>query len=349
VLPVPVLEQTQRDMLSLPGVGSSVLEISHRSSTFDDILQAAKADIKSLLGLGDNYKVLFLQGGSRLQFSMVPMNLMGETPADYILTGSWGQKARDEALREGEVNVAWDGGATNYDRLPPAEQLKLSPQASYVHLTSNETIEGVQFAEVPDCGDVPLVVDQSSDFLCRPLDVDRYGLIYACAQKNAGPAGVTIVIIRDDLLERSDDDLPGYLNYSLHAKNDSLYNTPTTFGVYMVGLVAKWLQDEIGGLKQMERLNREKSELLYQVVDDSTGFYRGHSQVDCRSLMNVTFQLSDEELLKRFLSETAAAGLANLKGHRSVGGVRASIYNAMPREGVEALASFMRDFLSRNG
>jgi len=350
VLPLPVLEHAQQELLSLPGVGSSILEISHRSKAFAEILATTKDTLQQLLNIPDGYHVLFLQGGSRLQFSMVPMNLLRDTghPADYVIHGSWGKKARDEAVREGEVHVAWDGGDTNYDRIPSDSDLQLSENAAYIHITSNETIQGVQFRQEPDTGRVPLVCDASSDFLSRPVDVSRYGLIYACAQKNAGPAGVTVVIIRDDLLERSQSSLPGYLNYAEHANNDSLYNTPPTFGVYMVGLVGRWLRDEVGGLEEMQSLNREKARLLYEVIDRSDGFYKGHAQRESRSLMNVTFNLPDEATTKAFLDGAEDCGLCSLKGHRSVGGIRASIYNAMPIEGVEQLREYMQDFMSRH-
>jgi len=350
VLPVPVLEQIQQDLLALPGVGSSILEIGHRTDEFGEILQSAKHGLRELLNIPENYKILFLQGGSRLQFSMVPMNLLRgqKKPADIVVTGSWGQKARDEAQREGQVNIAWDGKATNYDRLPKSDELKLSPDAAFVHITSNETIQGVQFQSDPDLGDAPLVCDASSDFLSRPISVEQYGLIYACAQKNAGPAGVTIVVIREDLLERSQDSLPGYLNYASHADQDSLYNTPPTFGIYVVGLVTQWLSDEVGGLQKMQDLNRIKAQLLYDVIDESSGFYTGHAQTQDRSLMNVTFRLPDEKTEEAFLSEAERQNMCNLKGHRSVGGIRASIYNAMPLEGVESLRDFMREFCGRH-
>jgi phosphoserine aminotransferase len=350
VLPEPVLAEIQRDMLALPGVGASILEISHRSPDFAAILDDALARLRTLLAIPDNYKVLFLQGGGRLQFSMVPINLLrgAAGPADYILTGSWGKKAIDEARREGEVHVAWDGKEGNYNRLPKTDELQLSDDAAYVHYTSNETIQGVQFQDEPQVGDAPLVCDASSDFLCRPLPIDRYGLIYACAQKNAGPAGVTVVIVHEDLLERSSDDLPGMLNYRNYAENNSLFNTPPTFGIYVVGLVAKWLQEEMGGLEKMVELNRKKAKLLYDVIDASEGFYKGHAQPSDRSLMNVTFRMADEATDKAFLEAAKQRKLTQLKGHRSVGGVRASIYNAMPLAGVEALRDFMVEFREKN-
>lgn len=351
VLPVPVLEQAQRELLALPGVGASILEISHRSKPFAAILQSAKARLASLLSVPDDYQILFLQGGSRLQFSMVPMNLLpAEGPAaDYVLTGSWGKDALKEAQKVGPVRVAWDGKASNYDRLPADGELDLNPDASYVHVTSNETIQGVQFSSEPDTHRAPLVCDASSDFMHRPVDIKRYGVLYACAQKNAGPAGVTVVIIRKDLLARSQDSLPGYLNYRIHAENDSLWNTPPTFGVYIVDLVARWLQEDIGGLERMYQRNCDKARMLYEVIDSSGGFYRGHAQASCRSVMNVTFRLPDEALEKEFLSGAEQRQLTSLKGHRSVGGIRASIYNAMPVEGVVALRDFMSEFASQKG
>ena len=347
MFPLPVLEQARDEMLSLPGLGMSVLEISHRSKPFLEIIQAAEENLRRLLGVPDSYRILFLQGGSRLQFSMTAMNLLRGTgqKADYILTGSWGKKAVVEASREGAVHTAWDGGETNYDRLPKEAELRLSTDAAYVHFTSNETIQGVQFSAEPDVGEVPLVCDASSDFLSRPIDIERYGLIYACAQKNAGPAGVTVVIVRDDLVERSDDSLPGYLNYKNHVQAESMYNTPPTFAIYLLNLVTRWILHEIGGLEKMATINCEKAALLYDLIDDSHGFYQGHAQADSRSQMNVVFRLSSEEQTKRFLAGAESIDLYSLKGHRSVGGIRASIYNAMPREGVETLARFMKEFM----
>jgi phosphoserine aminotransferase len=349
-LPLPVLEQAQRDLLALPGAGASVLEISHRGKPFTKILESAKSRLKALLSLPDNYHILFLQGGARLQFSMVPMNLMRGTglSADYVVTGSWGKYALKEAQKEGQVRVVWEGGASNYDHLPAPGELAFDPQAAYVHFTSNETIQGVQFSTEPETGNVPLVCDSSSDFLHRPLEVTRYGMIYAGAQKNAGPAGVTVVIIRDDLLARSQDSLPGYLNYRTHVAENSLWNTPPAFGVYIVDLVLKWLQDDIGGLAKMYQINCEKARVLYEVIDQSGGFYRGHARPECRSVMNVTFRLPNETLEQKFVAEAAKLKLTDLKGHRSVGGIRASIYNAMPVEGVRTLRDFMRDFAVQN-
>jgi len=350
-MPLPVLEQAQREMLALPGVGISVLEISHRSKPFEAILEDAKTRLKALLHIPDNYRILFLQGGARLQFSMIPMNIVRGTgkPADYILTGSWGKNACKEAKREGEVRIAWDGKDSNYDHLPTNAELQLSPDAAMVHITANETIEGVEFATEPEVGDVPLVCDASSNFLSRPVPIERYGIIYACAQKNVGPAGVTVVVIREDLLARSQESLPGYLNFSIHAAENSLWNTPPSFAVYAVGLVAKWLQEDIGGLAKMQAINKQKAAILYEAVDRSNGFYRGHARPDCRSMMNVTFRLATPELEADFLAEASKLGLVQLKGHRSVGGIRASIYNAMPLAGVEKLRDHMLDFARRRG
>jgi phosphoserine aminotransferase len=276
---------------------------------------------------------------------MIPMNLLrgSSVPADYVLTGSWSKYAFQEAVKEGSARVAWDGKATNYDRFPPGE-LPIDDRAPYAYITSNETIQGVQYPVEPETRGVPLVCDASSDFLSRPVNVEKYGVLYACAQKNAGPAGVTIVIIRRDLVDRSPDGLPGYLSFRNHAAENSLWNTPPTFAIYVVGLVAGWLQDEVGGLERMAERNRRKAELLYDVIDDSDGFYRGHAQPGSRSLMNVTFRLPTEALEREFIAEGARRQLDGLAGHRSVGGIRASIYNAMPVEGVESLRDFMRDF-----
>jgi len=348
VLPLSVLEEIQRDLVALPGVGMSILEISHRSSAFETILAKAEADIRALAAIPASYKVLFLQGGASLQFSMVPMNLLtpGST-ADYIDSGSWAEKAIKEAKRVGSVNVAASTKDQNYSRLPRQNELKLTPGAAYVHMTSNNTIEGTEYKELPSIGEVPLVSDTSSDMFSRPIDVSRHALIYAGAQKNMGPAGVTIVIIREDLLTRSSKSLPTMLNYAVHAENGSMYNTPPAFAVYTLGLVMRWLIAN-GGLAAIERANVRKAAKLYAEID-RTGFYRGTADKDCRSLMNVTFRLSSEDLEKQFVKESTAAGFDGLKGHRSVGGMRASIYNAFPEEGVDALVAFMREFERKRG
>jgi len=348
VLPVPVLEEAQRDMLSLPGVGMSVMEISHRSKTFDAIIAGAEAGLRELLKVPDNYHILFLQGGASLQFSMVPMNFLPpDGSADYVLTGSWGKKALKEAKKVGAINVAATMADGGFTRVPSRDEISLSPHAAYVHITSNETIEGVQWKREPNVGDVPIVADMSSDILSRAIDVSKYGLIYAGAQKNMGPSGVTVVILRDDLLQRIPENLATMLDYRIHVENKSLYNTPNTWGIYILNLVCKWVQEK-GGLGAMERENEEKARLVYEAID-ATDFYRGHADMDCRSTMNVTFRLPAEELEKKFVAESTAQGLDGLKGHRSVGGIRASIYNAFPHAGVEALVSFMKDFERRNG
>ena len=351
VLPLSALKEAQRDLLCLPGVGSSVMEISHRSKPFLQILDRAEANLRKLLAIPDTYRVLFLQGGAQLQFAMVPMNLLRDSgrAADYIVTGSWGKKASKEAELQGSVRVAFDGEDGEYRRTPRADELELKSDAAYVHMTSNETIEGVQFAEEPEVGDVPLVCDSSSDFLCRPVPIERYGLLYACAQKNAGPAGVTVVVLREDLLQRTPKNTPTMLDYQKLAKAKSLLNTPPTFAIYMLKLITDWLLEEIGSLEAIHRRNRQKAGRLYEAVDQSDGFYSGHADPDCRSIMNVTFRLPNVELEAQFLKQAEEHGLRALKGHRSVGGCRASIYNAMPPEGVEALREFMLEFARKNG
>ena len=348
VLPVEVLEEAQRDMLSLPGVGMSVMEISHRSKTFDDILAKADGGLRELLSIPNNYHILFLQGGASLQFSMVPMNLLPQGgTADYIVTGSWGKKALKEAKRCGAVNVAANMADGGFTRTPEAEEIKLDPNAAYVHITTNETIEGVEWKTEPECGSVPLVADASSDILSHPIPIEKYSLIYAGAQKNMGPSGVTMVILRDDLLRRIPDGLHTMLDYRTHVESKSLYNTPNTWGIYIINLVCKWLKEK-GGLQEMQQENDEKAKLIYDAID-ATDFYRGHANPDSRSIMNVTFRLPSEELEKKFASEATARGLDGLKGHRSVGGIRASIYNAFPIAGVKALVSFMQEFEKNNG
>ncbi|HWP98991.1 MAG TPA: 3-phosphoserine/phosphohydroxythreonine transaminase [Vicinamibacterales bacterium] len=348
MLPLPVLEEVQRDLLALPGVGMSVLEISHRSKTFEAIIEGAEADIRRIAGIGADYHVLFLQGGASLQFSMVPMNLLPPGgAADYLITGIWAQKAAQEAARHGTVRVAASTEAERFSRIPRPEEIRLSADAAYVHMTSNNTIFGTQWKYVPDTGGRPLVADTSSDMFSRPIDVSRYGLIYAGAQKNLGPAGVTLVIVRDDLVKRSPAGLPSMLSYRVHAEHRSLYNTPPVFAIYVLRLVMKWILDQ-GGLAALERVNERKAAKLYAEID-RTGFYLGHAQPDSRSTMNVTFRLRDEKLESLFVEEATREGLDGLKGHRSVGGLRASIYNAFPEAGVDALVAFMREFERRHG
>jgi phosphoserine aminotransferase len=348
VLPLSVLEEAQRDLVSLPGVGMSVMEISHRSKTFEDILRRAIEDIRALAGVPANYKILMLQGGASLQFSMVPMNLLGSgATADYIDTGSWADKAIKEAKKAGTVNIAASTKSDKYTRIPAQSELTLTPGAAYAHITTNNTIEGTQWKTLPDVGAAPLVADASSDIFHGPIDVGQCALIYAGAQKNLGPSGVTLVIIREDLLARSADTLPTMMNYKVQAENNSLYNTPNTFGVYILGLTVTWLRSR-GGLPAVAKVNQRKADKLYAEID-RTGFYRGTAQPDSRSLMNVTFRLASEELEEMFVKESAAAGLDGLQGHRSVGGMRASIYNAFPEEGVDALVGFMREFERKRG
>jgi phosphoserine aminotransferase len=346
VLPEAVLKQAQQDLFALPGVGMSILEVSHRSAAFEQVIKEAEEDLRKLLSIPDNYKVLFLQGGASMQFTMIPMNLLGkDQSADYVTTGSWGQAALKEAKKLGTVREAANTSDTNFNRLP--DSLDIDPNAAYVHYTSNETIFGVEFQETLNAGNATLVCDMSSNFISKPVDVSQFGLIYAGAQKNAGPAGATIVIIREDLLARTPANTPAMLDYANLAKNGSMYNTPPCFSIYICGLVFKWALAQ-GGLETIHANNADKAKLLYDAIDASDNYYRGHAQKDCRSLMNVTFRLPSEDLEKKFIKEATAAGLDGLKGHRSVGGLRASIYNAFPKAGVEALVVFMAEFQKNN-
>jgi len=349
VLPLSVLQQAQAELLDFRGTGMSVMEISHRSKEFESVIQTAETGLRDLMQIPGNYKVLFLQGGASLQFTMVPMNLRpaGQS-ADYIVTGTWSKTAVKEAQKLGAAKAAASIEADNFNHLPLQKDLKLDPAAAYLHFTSNETIHGVEYFNEPvPPADVPLVCDASSDFISRPLDVSKYALIYAGAQKNAGPSGVTVVIIRDDMLERTPENLPAMLDYKLLAANGSMHNTPPCFAVYMVGLVLKWAK-EIGGLPEVARRNQEKAGLIYKTIDESGGFYKGHAMTD-RSVMNVTFRLPTEELEDVFASESKKQNMIGLKGHRSVGGLRASIYNALPVESVQALVQFMKEFQRKHG
>ena len=348
VLPVSVLQKAQSELMALPGVGMSILEISHRSKMFEDVLARAEADIRQLAKVPSNYRVLFLQGGASLQFAMVPMNLLpAESTADYLVTGVWATKAAEEAKKIGKVHIAATTKADQFTRIPRADEMALTPGAAYVHMTSNNTIYGTEWKHLPEIGGLPLVSDTSSDMFSRPIDVSKHALIYAGAQKNMGPAGVTVVIIREDVLARSPAGLPSMLSYAVHAENGSMQNTPPTFAIYMLGLVTQWLIGQ-GGLEGIAAVNERKAAKLYEEID-RTGFYRGTAQKDSRSLMNVTFRLKSEDLEKQFVKASEKAGLDGLKGHRSVGGIRASIYNAFPEEGVDALVAFMREFEQRNG
>jgi len=347
-LPLPVLEEVREGFINFRDSGMSIAEISHRSAVFEDVLNDAVARIKRLLKLPDNFKVLFLQGGASLQFSMVPMNLIPDgSSADYINTGTWATKAITEVqiLKKAHKVIA-SSQDRDFRYIPKI--FSISPGAAYLHITSNNTIKGTQWQRFPAAGEVSLVSDMSSDMLSRPFDPRPFGLIYAGAQKNLGPAGVTLVIIRDDMLERAPKDIPTMLRYSTHVEKNSLYNTPPCVAIYIVQLVLKWLEDTVGGLEVMERINKEKADLIYGMIDKS-GFYKGTADPDSRSLMNVTFRLPDENLEKKFVAEALANGMGGLKGHRSVGGCRASIYNATGIDAVKALADFMRVFEEKNG
>lgn len=348
-LPLPVLEQAREELLAYPGAGASIMEISHRSKTFSAVLEEAKSNIKTLLGASDDYHVLFTPGGATMQFSMLAMNFLKGGTADYINVGSWASKAIKEASRCGTARVAWSGKEEGYKRMPADSELDLDPNAAYVHFTSNETIQGTQFATEPEVNGKPLFCDASSDFLCRPTDISKYALLYAGAQKNIGPSGTAVVVLRNDMLAEVPDNLPPLLDYKVMVENDSLYNTPATFTIYIIALVSRWLLKDIGGLEKMHEINLHKAKMLYDVIDASGGFYRGHAVPECRSIMNVTFRVGTEEQETLFIKEATAAGLDALKGHRSVGGCRASIYNAMPVEGVTALRDFMLEFQRSKG
>jgi phosphoserine aminotransferase len=348
-LPIEVLERAKSELLSHTDSGMSVMEISHRSKQFETILENARQKIKELLDLPENYRVLFLQGGASLQFSMIPMNFLPPNQtADYIVTGVWGKKAVAEARKIGNVNIVFSGEESGFRSVPTQEELNFTADAAYVHYTSNETIDGVEFHYDLDAGGIPVVCDASSNVMSRTIDAEKYALIYAGAQKNLGPSGVTLVVLRDDLLGKIPDGLPSLLDYRVFVKEGSMPNTPNTWGVYLLDLVCDWLKAK-GGVAAMQRENEAKAKLLYNALDQSDGFYRPHAEREARSLMNVTFRLPSEELEERFCSEAEARNLSGLKGHRSVGGVRASIYNAMPRGGVAVLVEFMNDFAAKNG
>jgi phosphoserine aminotransferase len=348
VLPQPVLEQARDEMLDWHGSGMSVMEMSHRGKEFIAIAAEAEADLRELLGIPAGYKVLFLQGGATAQFAMVPMNLLrGKKSADYIHTGEWAKKAIGEAKKFCSVNIAASSEDRNFSYVPKQAAWKSNADAAYVHITSNETIGGIEYHWIPETQGIPLVADMSSHILSRPVDISRYGVIYAGAQKNIGPAGLTIVIVREDLIGQTLPGTPAMLDYKVHADNESMYNTPPTYGLYIAGLVFRWLKKN-GGLAAMQEVNNRKAGLIYDVLDQSS-FYSSPVAKEDRSLMNVPFRLKSESLDEEFLKQAKAAGMIQLKGHRSVGGMRASIYNAMPIEGVRALVGFMRDFEKRNG
>lgn len=349
-LPESVLQEVQQAIICEPQTGLSVLGISHRSDWFAAVVAEAENNIRQLLGIGRDYHVLFLQGGATQQFTMVPMALAGRSSgaADYLHTGYWSGKAIPEAARVADIHVAWSGKGDAFTRLPADVELEFSPTAPYLHYVSNETVEGLQFHRVLGRDDVLRVCDMSSDFLSRPCQAERFGLIYAHAQKNIGPAGVTVVLIRDDLLQTLPEGLPGFLDYKVHAAAHSNYNTPPVFAIYVTLLVTRWLRDQIGGLAAMDAINRCKAERLYGVLDASDGFYRGRATPADRSLMNVSFTLPTPEQEAAFLAESAAAGFSGLNGHRSVGGLRASLYNAVGLDAVDELANFMEHFLSKS-
>jgi phosphoserine aminotransferase len=347
-LPEPVLKQAQQDIWNIAGSGIGVLEHSHRGKVFDKVADEAEQACRELAGVPENYRVLFLQGGASLQFAMVPMNLLPKgATADYLVTGVWSQKAVKEAKMLGRVHEAASSADQNFSYIPPSTAIRYSERPAYVHITTNNTIYGTQWPSEPGIPDgVPLIADTSSDMFSRPIDVSKYGLIYAGAQKNLGPSGVVLVIIRDDLVEAGPKDLPIMLQYRTHAAEKSMYNTPNTFGIYLMGQVFKWIR-EIGGLRAMAEVNAEKAKILYDYLDQ-TDFFRGTARPDSRSLMNVCFRGPTEDLESKFVSEAAKRGLDGLKGHRSAGGMRASIYNAFPRTGVQALVNFMKEFERAN-
>jgi len=347
LLPPKVISEAQQAILEVPGTGISALVINHRSQLCRDILDETEKNIRTLLNVPDNYRILFLQGGASLQFSMIPMNLWANKsqPVDYIVSGYWSTKAIKEAEIEGKnVNIIWNGKAQKFVRVPSRHEYKIDPDAAYVHYCSNETVEGLQFAEPLETGNVPLICDMSSDFLAKPIDIGKYGLVYAHAQKNIGAAGVTVVIIRDDLLEYIPDNIPTVLDYRPHVEMKSIYNTPPVFAIYVVLLVTRWLLNDIGSLTNMAGQSQRKAALLYNLIDQSEGFYRGHAQVDSRSLINVVFNLATPDLESRFIETARQLGIIGLEGHRSLGGIRASLYNSMPVEGAQYLQNFMMEF-----
>ncbi|GGF97256.1 3-phosphoserine/phosphohydroxythreonine transaminase [Paenibacillus abyssi] len=348
-LPLEVLQQAQEQFVDYHGAGMSIMEMSHRSAEYEQVNNETQALMRKLFGIPDNYHVLLLQGGASTQFSMLPMNLLQPgRPGAYVMTGSWADKALKEAKLIGETAVAASSEADKFARIPNLGDIEIPAEAAYLHITSNETIEGTQYAAYPNSDHVTLVADMSSDIMCRPVDISQFGIIYAGAQKNLGPSGVTIVIARDDLVQNSPKHIPTMLRYDTHVKSSSLYNTPPSFSVYMVNLVLKWIESK-GGVAQMEQYNRDKTKLIYDTIDQSGGFYRGFAHAGSRSIMNITFRIHNEELEKLFVKESEQHGFVGLKGHRSVGGLRASTYNAVPLESCKALAEFMADFQKRNG
>lgn len=348
-MPVPVLERARDEMFSIDGSGMSVMEISHRSATFEHILHKAEKGIRNLLAVPNHYRILFLQGGATLQFSMIPMNFAGKLQkGEYVVTGAWGRKAFEEASKVGRAETIFSSESTGFRSIPPQGGTLASTDAAYIHYTSNETIHGVQFHHELDGGTTPVVCDMSSDIMSKPINVENFAVIYAGAQKNIGPSGVTVSIVRDNMLELVPANLPSVLDYRNIAKNDSMVNTPNTWGIYLIGLVCEWLSQQ-GGVAEMDIKSRQKAGMIYDLIDGSGGFYIGHANTAARSLMNVTFRICDEELEDRFCREAALEGLVGLAGHRSVGGIRASLYNAFPVEGAAALVDFMMEFSRKNG
>ncbi len=348
-IPLEVLKQAQEQFTDYKGAGMSIMEMSHRSAAYEQVNNETQALLRELLAIPDNYQVLLLQGGASTQFAMLPLNLLRPGKAGaYVMTGAWADKAYKEAKLIGETAVAASTEADKFMRMPELSEIVVPENTAYLHLTSNETIGGVQFNEFPDTGDVPLIADMSSDILSRPVDVSKFGVIYAGAQKNLGPSGVTVVIIRDDLVKESPKTIPTMFRYETHAKAGSLYNTPPSFSVYLASLVLQWIKDK-GGASALEQYNRDKTKLIYDTIDQSGGFYLGAAQKQSRSLMNITFRIHTEELEKKFIKESEQEGFVGLKGHRDVGGLRASTYNAVPLESCQALAQFMADFQKRNG
>lgn len=348
MLPVSILEEAQKELLNYKGTGMSVMEISHRSKQFEEIIVGAENLLKELLQIPDNYRVLFIGMGATGQFDMIPMNYIVDGKiGNYVVTGSFASKAYKEGAKIGPAHVAASTKDLNFTRVANLDEIEMSENPAYLHITSNNTIFGTQWKEFPDTGDVPLIADMSSDILSKKIDVSKFALIYAGAQKNLGPAGAAVIIIREDMIEKSNPDLPTMLKYDIYAKNNSLYNTPASFTIYMIKLMLEWVKAE-GGLDVMEKRNEEKAALVYDAIDNSNGFYKGHAEAGSRSLMNITFRLPNEDLEKEFVAEAAKVGLAGLKGHREVGGIRASIYNAMPVEGCQKLADFMKEFQNKN-
>lgn len=347
-LPREVLEKAQTELVDFKDSGMSIMEMSHRSAAYEEVHNQAIERLKSLFSVPENYEVLLMQGGASLQFAMIPMNFLtfGKKAA-YIMSGAWSDKALKEGKAIGEVYESASTKETNYNKVPALNEIKWNEDDAYVHITSNNTIFGTQFQEFPETNDVPLIADMSSDILSRPIDVSKFGMIYAGAQKNLGPSGVTVAIIRKDLLENANSSIPAILKYSTHASNNSLYNTPPSFGIYMLGEVLGWMEKQ-GGLEAIARNNEEKAKLIYDAIDNSGGFYTGHAEKGSRSLMNITFRVADEELEKQFLAEAKEAGFVGLNGHRSVGGCRASAYNSVPFTACQALEQFMKNFQAKH-